>query len=162
MQAKQGGMTLVEVAAVLAILAILAAAAVPSLAAMVRESRVQRAANELQRALSVARHTAVAQNRTVRLTVQADRYEVVAPASGTRPALAVLAGTYGSQVTAVPSRGSLTFNASGWVTDGGFQVDVHPRDGSCATDVCRRLRVGTGGGFRMCNPASTNEVMRCE
>jgi type IV fimbrial biogenesis protein FimT len=156
------GLTLVEVAAVLAILAILAAAAAPSLAALVQEARVQRAASELQRAVSAARHTAVAMNRTVTVALQGDRYEVVAPASGTRQAVAVLAGRFDNAVTVAPARPTLSFTSSGWLADGGFQADVHARDATCTAGACRRLLVSAGGAFRTCNPASTNEVMRCD
>jgi len=185
-QARLAGFSLIELMVVVAVLGILTAFALPSYSVWMENTRIRNAAESIQAGLQIARLEAIKRNVRVQFRLGDDLTSTwtvgcVTVVAGTCPAtiashsggeggaahIKVVAAPAGATTVVFSSFGTVVQAAAGALAAAQAltQVDV---DSSAFTATDRRelrIKIGAGGGSRMCDPdtgLANNDARRCD
>lgn len=160
---KNKGFSLIELMVVVCILGIIAALAMSSMGSYLLNAKVRSATEDFQQALTLAKSEAIKRNDTVKFTslgfggwkIEAYVNDVLTTVK-TKPASA------GSKTTVTGANAVVKFDGSGR-SDVATTWDFTPTSGgACGTEItCLRVELTRFGKLRVCNPDSTNEVLKC-
>jgi type IV fimbrial biogenesis protein FimT len=161
--------TLIELLIGIAILGILAAIAVPSYNEFIANTQIRTTTESIRNGLQVARAEAIKRNATVTFTLNNNTSWVVGCATATANCPATIqskaAREGGSDAVSVAITGTnpVAFNSFGNAVAGDFIVNVDSSTIAAAKSKDSRVRVGTGGYIRVCDPnvSATTDTRFC-
>jgi type IV fimbrial biogenesis protein FimT len=172
-QAKQLGVTAIELLVGVAILAIASSIAVPSYTQFIANSQIRSTTESIRNGLQVARAEAVKRNAIVAFTLNgADNSWVVgcptvnANCPATIQTKTAKEGGSATVTVAITGANTISFTNLGNVTNTAGQLSVVNVDNSSIPAVNSkdlRVRVGAGGNVRVCDPnvSTTTDSRYC-
>ena len=172
-QAKQQGMTAVELVIGVAILGIISAIAVPSYTEYIANAQIRTTTESIRNGLQVARAEAVKRNATVAFTLNStDTSWVVgcptvrANCPATIQTKTAREGGSTTVTVAITGANAVSFTNLGNITTAAGQlsaVNIDNSSISSANSKDLRIRVGAGGNIRVCdtNISTTTDTRYC-
>lgn len=165
---KQTGVTLIELLIGIAILGIMATIAIPSYNDFIANTQIRTTTESIRNGLQVARAEAIKRNATVTFTLNNNTSWVVGCATATANCPATIQskaakeGGSGAVSVAITGTNPVAFNSFGNAA-AAFQVNVDSSTIAAAKSRDSRIRVGTGGNVRVCDPniSDTTDTRYC-
>lgn len=158
---KAGGASLIEVMIVVAIIGILASLSTPMISTYLQNAKLRSTADEIKEALELSRSEAIKRNDTIKFSaLSGGGWTVEAYINDVLTTLESKPNASGSHASISADNSVIRFDGSGR-PDVAATLQVNPSNGSCATLTCLHIEANRFGKIKVCNPATTNEVLKC-
>lgn len=155
------GASLIEMMIVVAIIGILASLSTPMISTYLQNAKLRATTDELKEALALARSEAIKRNDTVKFTaLNGGGWTVEVYSNDLLTTLASKPSAAGSNALVSADNSVIRFDGSGR-PDVAATLQVTPASGSCTTLTCLQIELNRFGKIKVCNPDSTNEVLKC-
>jgi len=155
------GASLIEMMIVVAIIGILASLSTPMISTYLQNAKLRATTDELKEALELARSEAIKRNDTVKFTaLNGGGWTVEVYSNDLLTSLASKPDAAGSHAAVSADNSVIRFDGSGR-PDVAATLQVMPVSGSCTTLTCLQIELNRFGKIKVCNPDTTNEVLKC-
>ena len=155
------GASLIEMMIVVAIIGILASLSTPMISSYLQNAKLRASADELKEALELSRSEAIKRNDTIKFTaLNGGGWSVEAYSNDVLTMLASKPDAVGSKLAVIADNSVIRFDGSGR-PDVAATLQVTPAFGSCTTLTCLHIELNRFGKIKVCNPSTTNEVLKC-
>lgn len=169
---NQKGFTLIELMVVVVVLAILMSIAAPSYRAFIANTQIRNTAESVRNGLQLARSEAVKRNQSVKFTLSSDTSWTVGCVTANASCPAAIQtktpkeGSASTIKLTIATSNSINFTNLGMIDPAGgtlTQVDVDNTSIPASSTTDLSVRVGTGGGVRVCDPnvSATSDSRHC-
>jgi type IV fimbrial biogenesis protein FimT len=156
------GASLIEMMIVVAIIGILASLSTPMVSTYLQNAKLRSTADELKEALELSRSEAIKRNDTIKFTaLSAGGWVVEAYSNDTLTTLQSKANAAGAQTVVSTDNNVIRFDGSGR-PDLAAIIKLAPVSGACTTVTCLNIELNRYGKIKVCNPDTTNEVLKCD